>query len=87
MAPAPEKLEEALIEGTCQVFAAEPDATTVNKVRKHVEDSLDLEDGFFTGDDWKQRSKALIKEYVVSIMIPCLVFTAQASNFGDRTSC
>lgn len=77
MAPSPKKLEEALIEGTCQVFAAEPDATTVNKVRKHVEDSLGLEDGFFTGDDWKQKSKALIKEYVVSIALWVLPSTAK----------
>lgn len=66
MAPTTTELEEALIIGTHQVFTAEPDATTVNKVRKHVEESMDLEDGFFSSGDWKQKSKALIKEYVVS---------------------
>lgn len=66
MAPSTNQLEEALINGTYHVFTAEPDATTVNKVRKHVEESMGLEEGFFTSDDWKQKSKALIKQYVVS---------------------
>lgn len=60
------KLEEALIQGTYQVFTSDPDATTVNKVRKHVEDAQNLQAGFFASDEWKQRSKILIKEYVVS---------------------
>jgi hypothetical protein len=64
------ELEEALIDGTHQIFTAEPDATTVNKVRKHVEETLNLDDGFFTTEDWKQRSKALIKEYVVCARFP-----------------
>ncbi|GAO17739.1 uncharacterized protein UV8b_07406 [Ustilaginoidea virens] len=58
------KLEEALIQGTYQVFTSDPDATTVNKVRKHVEDAQNLQAGFFASDEWKQRSKILIKEYV-----------------------
>jgi hypothetical protein len=66
MAPSATKLEAALVEGTAEMFRAEPDATTVNKVRKHVEEKLDLEEGFFTGGDWKQKSKNLIKEHVVS---------------------
>ncbi|KAK2595554.1 hypothetical protein QQS21_006728 [Conoideocrella luteorostrata] len=68
MVPSPEELEEALIDGTYQVFTTEPDATTVNKVRKHVEDAQGLEEGFFTNDEWKQKSKALIKEYVDKLL-------------------
>ncbi|KAG6035971.1 hypothetical protein E4U41_005857 [Claviceps citrina] len=68
MVPPPAALEAALIEGTCQVFNSDPDATTVNKVRKHVEEERGLDDGFFTSDEWKQRSKALIKEYVEKLL-------------------
>ncbi|OAA45399.1 transcriptional regulator [Metarhizium rileyi] len=68
MAPSTDQLEEALISGTCQVFNAAPDATTVNKVRKLVEESLDLEEGFFTSEDWKQKSKGLIKQYVDKLL-------------------
>ncbi len=70
MAPSPKELEEALIAGTHRVFTADPDTTTVNKVRHHVEEKLGLGEGFFASDDWKQRSKALIKEYVVCRHIP-----------------
>lgn len=66
MAPSAKKLETALIDATCQVFKAEPDATSVNKVRRQAEENLELEDGFFAGGQWKQKSKSLIKEYVVS---------------------
>lgn len=67
MAPSAEALEVAIQQGTADIFAAEPDATTVNKVRKHVEATLNLKEGFFTSPEWKQRSKDLIKGLVVSI--------------------
>lgn len=67
MAPSAKALKEALIEGTCAVFKLEPDATSVNKVRHHVEQKLSLEEDFFSGQDWKQKSKEIIKEYVVSL--------------------
>lgn len=65
MAPSTKKLEEALINGTCQVYNTDPDATSVNRIRKHVEEELGLDDGFFNSDKWKKRSKDLIKEQVV----------------------
>lgn len=67
MAPSAAKLKEALIEGTREVYQAEPDATSVNKVRRHVEEKLGLENGFFTSETWKQKSKTIIKEQVVSL--------------------
>lgn len=67
MAPSAAKLKEALIEGTREVYRAEPDGTSVNKVRRLVEEKLGLEDGFFTSETWKQKSKTIIKEQVVSI--------------------
>lgn len=66
MAPSAKQVEEALVDGTYHIFTAEPDATTVNKVRKHVEDELGVEEGFLASDEWKQKSKTLIKECVVS---------------------
>lgn len=66
MAPSVKTLEAALVDGTCAVFESEPDATTVNKVRNHVTNKLDLDDEFFSSEKWKQKSKTLIKETVVS---------------------
>ncbi|KAG6145699.1 hypothetical protein E4U38_004893 [Claviceps purpurea] len=68
MVPPPNELETALIEGTYHIFTSEPDATTVNKVRQHVEEGQGLEEGFFTNDEWKQKSKAIIKEYVDKLL-------------------
>lgn len=67
MAPPAKALKEALIQGTCDVFKLDPDTTSVNKVRRHVEEQLGLDEGFFAGDNWKQSSKEIIKEYVVSL--------------------
>lgn len=66
MAPSAKKLRSALLDATCQVFKAEPDATSVNKVRKQAEENLGLEEGFFLSSDWKQQSKTMIKGFVVS---------------------
>ncbi|PTB61959.1 hypothetical protein BBK36DRAFT_1189849 [Trichoderma citrinoviride] len=68
MAPSAAKLKEALVEGTREVYQAEPDGTSVNKVRRHVEEKLGLEDGFFTSDAWKQKSKTIIKEQVDKLL-------------------
>ncbi|TFB06552.1 hypothetical protein CCMA1212_000123 [Trichoderma ghanense] len=68
MAPSAAKLKEALIEGTREVYQAEPDGTSVNKVRRHVEEKLGLEDGFFTSEAWKQKSKTIIKEQVDKLL-------------------
>ncbi|KAG5976038.1 hypothetical protein E4U58_006373 [Claviceps cyperi] len=68
MVPPPNELETALIEGTHHIFTSEPDATTVNKVRQHVEEEQGLQEGFFTNDEWKQKSKAIIKEYVDKLL-------------------
>ncbi|GFP54887.1 hypothetical protein ACSS6W_002781 [Trichoderma asperelloides] len=68
MAPSAAKLKEALIEGTCEIYKAEPDGTSVNKVRRHIEEKLGLDDGFFTSDAWKQKSKTIIKEQVDKLL-------------------
>ncbi|KAF4585901.1 transcriptional regulator [Ophiocordyceps camponoti-floridani] len=64
MPPSAKVIETALIDGTCHVYEADPESISVNGVRRHVEQKLDLEQDFFTTGEWKNRSKALIKEYV-----------------------
>ena len=66
MAPSAKNLEAALVEATNKVFLADPDNTTVNKVRKQAEEDLDLEEGFFANEEWKSKSKSIVKEHVVS---------------------
>ncbi|KAL6815766.1 hypothetical protein GGI42DRAFT_116217 [Trichoderma sp. SZMC 28013] len=68
MAPSAAQLKAALIEGTREVYSAEPDGTSVNKVRRRVEEKLGLEDGFFTSETWKQKSKTIIKEQVDKLL-------------------
>lgn len=87
MAPSTKKLEQALIDGTSEVFSAEPDGTSVNKVRRHVEEKLGLEEGFFTSGYWKQKSKALIKEYVVSTATDNPANTTPPLTNAARTNC
>lgn len=65
MAPSPKEIEQALLDGTYEVYSTAPDDTTVNKVRGHVEEKLGLDDGFFSTGDWKSKSKVVIKGRVV----------------------
>ena len=80
MAPSTKKLRAALIDATCQIFQAEPDATTVNKVRKQAEADLSLDDGFFASAEWKQSSKQIIKDHVVSRRTNRAQFTSFAQK-------
>lgn len=40
----------------------ESESISVNVIRQRVETKLGLESGFFTAPEWKQRSKAVIRE-------------------------
>ncbi|CAM1504044.1 Fc.00g016350.m01.CDS01 [Cosmosporella sp. VM-42] len=86
MAPSATKLEDALLQGTYDIYRVEPDATTVNKVRKHVEEELGLEDGFFSSGQWKSKSKTLIKERVGKLFDGWVPETETESkpNFGTK---
>ncbi|RGP78084.1 transcription factor [Fusarium longipes] len=68
MAPTDDEIEQALLDATYQVYQANPDETTVNKVRKQTEQDLGLDDGFLASDDWKKKSKELIKQRVEKLM-------------------
>jgi hypothetical protein len=72
MAPSNDEIEQALLDATYQVYQAYPDETTVNKVRKQTEENLSLEDGFLASDDWKKKSKELIKQRVVRFTLQLL---------------
>lgn len=65
MAPSAKVIKQALVDGTCTVFREDPDAISVNKVRRHVTDDLELGEDFFSTGEWKQNSKLVIKETVV----------------------
>lgn len=71
MASSTERLAAALLKATDEIFQAEPDATTVNKVRKQAESDLGLEEDFFLSAEWKSKSKSLIKGQVVRFLSSC----------------
>lgn len=73
MAHSDEELEAELRDAVRDTVLKDRDSLTINSVRKLVEEKLDLEQGFFLSDSWKQRSKLLIKEAVVSASSPLRV--------------
>ncbi|KAI0904458.1 hypothetical protein F4824DRAFT_456285 [Ustulina deusta] len=68
MAPSSKALETCLKEATHQLYAADPNAVTVNSVRQRVEEENDLAKGFFVTPEWKARSKVLITEFVQGLL-------------------
>ncbi|KAH7029006.1 uncharacterized protein B0I36DRAFT_324843 [Microdochium trichocladiopsis] len=65
MAPPSTKiLERDLKTVVRELWKAGGDNLTVNGVRKRVEEMHDLDEGFFNGPDWKDRSKTIIKGLV-----------------------
>ncbi|EFX03378.1 hypothetical protein CMQ_5428 [Grosmannia clavigera kw1407] len=55
MAPKAALLRSALVDAAHEIFRANPDELTVNAVRSHAEDLLDLEAGFFKSGAWKNK--------------------------------
>lgn len=66
MSQSDEQLEEELRAQVRHVWQNERDVLTVNHIRKTAEEKLELDEGFFSLEPWKSRSKSLIKETVVS---------------------
>jgi hypothetical protein len=67
MAPSVKALEAKLRKVVEEVFhSEEKDLLSVRLVRDKVTDALGLEQGFFTSEEWKEKSKTLIKELAVS---------------------
>lgn len=67
MAPSGKKLEAALRDAVHEVAKTDRASLTVNHIRKIVEETQDLEEGFFVTGDWKAKSKTVIKETAVSL--------------------
>ncbi|KAM5351822.1 hypothetical protein ACJ41O_004545 [Fusarium nematophilum] len=83
MAPSDEDIEQALLDATYRVYSTTPDETSVNKVRKQAEQSLGLADGFLSTDDWKQKSKTLIKGRVEKLLDGWVPETQDGAKSND----
>lgn len=70
MAPSDQKLEAELRAKVREVMEHDRGLLTVNHIRKLVTDEFDLDESFFLSSDWKARSKTLIKNEVVSRLLP-----------------
>ncbi|OLN96173.1 hypothetical protein CCHL11_03314 [Colletotrichum chlorophyti] len=68
MAPSDKKLEAELLKTVRDVFKKDSNQLSVNCVRKHVEENLGLDDGFFSSQKWKNKSKTLIKELAEELL-------------------
>ncbi|KAH8590889.1 hypothetical protein B0O99DRAFT_633719 [Bisporella sp. PMI_857] len=68
MAPSTVKLEAKLRSTIEQVYKENPELLTVKKIRDRVQTELGLEDNFFTSPEWKDKSKALIKDHAQKLI-------------------
>ena len=68
-APTDATLEQALRNAVQKVYKkGNTDDLTVRRIRKAVEEDLDLQDGFFKNDPiWNTKSKSVIQSEVVCI--------------------
>lgn len=65
--PSTKTLEAELISTVSGIYNSEArHELSVNLVRQRVESKLGLKDGFFKEEDWKSKSKEIIKNTVVS---------------------
>lgn len=65
--PSEKVLESDLAKVTREIFRSnERDVLSVNLIRKRVQEKHNLDDDFFTGQKWKNKSKTIIKNLVVS---------------------
>ena len=71
MAPSEITIANALRGAVEEVFnSAERENLTVRLIRDKVEADLELEKGLLVGDQWKEKTKRIIKDYAVSIVCP-----------------
>lgn len=65
--PSEKELAAELAKTVREIYASgEHEGLTVNLVRSRTEEKLGLSAGFFKSDEWKIKSKELIKDTVVS---------------------
>jgi hypothetical protein len=59
------ELAAELVSAVKEIYGSDV-PVTVNGVRQRVEETLDLDEGFFKEGNWKDKSKQIIKDAVVS---------------------
>jgi hypothetical protein len=69
--PSSSKIEQTLITVLTRIFKSGNHVDlTVKRIRKFAEEELDLEEDFFkSNDEWNKKSKALIVEEVVRLLV------------------
>lgn len=85
MAPKATALEAALKNAVRNLYEEVGDQISVNAVRKQAEDEMGLDEGFFVSEDWKARSKTIIKEAMVSLWTLTTHRNLVANQLSNRT--
>lgn len=79
MAPPAKTLERDLKKAVRELF--DTDELTVNAVRKRVEEMHNLDEDFFSAPEWKNRSKTIIKDFLVRYSSPVEPFQIHPRKF------
>jgi hypothetical protein len=75
MAPVEGAVVAQLKKSVKSIFTSDREQLSVKKVRIAAEEELDLDTGFFLSPEWKEKSKTIIKDYVVSfVAVLCWLF-------------
>jgi hypothetical protein len=70
MSPNTTTIERRLRAVTKEIYnSGKEDNLTVRFIRDRVQNDLKLLEGFFLSEEWKTKSKSLIKEYVVCFIL------------------
>ena len=70
------------------MFKSDPESLTVRKVRAQVVENLDLEENFFTEENWKGKSKDVIQKLAVSFQRLAYTWRKDSADtlFTNRSS-
>lgn len=82
MAPNEKEVLAAIRKATHAIYAESADSLTVRSVRQRVTSDLDLDEDFFTSDEWKEKSKGYIRDYAVGLTL--LSITSLCSSSSGR---
>lgn len=85
MAPSTKAIEAALRSAVERQYAEDADILTVKYIRSKVESELELGDGFLVTEEWKDKSKVLIKEWAVSFVSNIARLNAENLTWSART--
>ena len=62
-------IENQIIRSVRELRDGDVENFTVNGIRKHVEETLDLPEGHLKKEGWKDKSKELIHKAIVSVLV------------------